>query len=282
MFEGFRKYYAANGHHDASPLVQDRFGINKKFDITMDDIAKYDLSVATALLINSSVAAFWCSYELYSRPELLAEIRQGLRTTARTSPSDDFLHIDIDKVTAKFPKLEAFIREVLRMKAFNISGRVVLQDTTLEGGYVLKKDSMLLIPSAGLHSDPDVWGKAADEFKPERFLKDGGIRSGVPASSHRTFGGGSALCPGRHVFMTEIMVLMVIMVLKYDIQPVEGNWVEIKGLAHISRSFLAPERDIEVDVTERHCDEASRWKFYWAGTELDGARPILKPMPSAK
>ncbi|KAF2846618.1 cytochrome P450 [Plenodomus tracheiphilus IPT5] len=268
VFDGFRKFYAENGQREASPLVQSRFGVNKKFDISIDDIAKYDLSVATALLINSSVAAFWCTYELYSRPQLLAEIREGITRAARKSPSDEYLHVDIDKISSKAPQLEAFIRELLRLKAYNISGRVILHDTTLEGGYLLKKDSMLLVPSAGLHADPNVWGKDAEDFNPTRFLKEGGIRSGVPASSHRTFGGGSALCPGRHVFMTEIMVLMVILVLKYEIEPVGGAWMEIEGKAHISRSFLAPAKDIEVCVTERRCDKENKWKFYWADIEL--------------
>jgi len=276
VFEGFRKYYAAKGHHDASPLVQKRFEVNKKFGIAMDDIAKYDVTVATPLLINSAVAAFWCCYELYSHPELLSEMRDGLRATARTSPSDNFLHMDVDQVSAKFPKWEAFVREVLRLKAYNLSARAVLRDTTLEGGYLLKKDSILLIPSAEIHSDPEMWGTAAEEFRPERFLKEGGIRSGVPASSYRTFGAGPTLCPGRHLFMTEMIVLMAIMVLKYDIQPVGGVWGEIERQAHMLKAILAPARDIEVDMVERDCDEKNRWKFYWAGTELDSALPTFQ------
>lgn len=274
MIEGFRKYYAANGHHDASPLVQGRFEVNKKFDISMDDIARYDITVATPLLINSAVAAFWCCYELYACPELLSEMREGLAATARTRSSDNFLHIDIDKISTTFPKWEAFLREVLRLKAYNVSGRAVLRDTTLEGGYLLKKDSILLIPSAEIHADEEVWGEDAESFRPERFLKGGGIRTGVPASSYRTFGAGSTLCPGRHFFMTEMTILMAIMVLKYELQPVDGAWGKIESQANMLKAILVPARDIDVDVVERHCDEKNRWKFYWAGIELDSALPV--------
>ena len=82
--------------------------------------------------------------------------------------------------------------------------------------------------------------------------------------------------------MTDMIVLMAIMVLKYDIQPVGGVWGEIERQAHMLKAILAPARDIEVDMVERDCDEKNRCKFYWAGTELDSALPVSRPMPSAE
>ncbi|KAF2470376.1 cytochrome P450 [Lindgomyces ingoldianus] len=269
LFNGFRKYYAENGQEDASPLVQARFKVNKKYDISMDDIAKYDLSVCLGVLINSTVSAFWCLYDLYSRPELLEEVRRGISDAVGSSSSTNGpVHVDIEEVSTQYLKLEAIVREILRRKAFNVSGRVILNDTALDGGYLLKKDSLLLVPSAELHENSEVWGKSAKEFDPDRFLRGSGFGAGVPASSHRTFGGGSSLCPGRHIFMKEVMVLLIIMVLRYDVRPVSGKWEDIEGRAHISASILAPTKDVEVMVYERKGGEEARWKFFWAGTEL--------------
>ena len=45
--------------------------------------------------------------------------------------------------------------------------RVVLKDTRLENQYLLKKDSILLIPSAELHNNPSVWGPTLKDFDPQ-------------------------------------------------------------------------------------------------------------------
>jgi cytochrome P450 len=91
---------------------------------------------------------FCCVYELYSRSDLLRE-----------SPSTASARVDIDNSWVRYIKLEAVVREILRLKAFNVSGRVIMKDTTIEGGYVLRKDALLLVSSAGLHENPDIWGK---------------------------------------------------------------------------------------------------------------------------
>jgi cytochrome P450 len=103
---------------------------------------------------------FWCVYELYSRSDLLREAREGVTIVAQAeSPSTASARVDIDNSWVRYTKLEAVVREILRLKAFNISGRVIMKDTTIEGGYMLRKDAVLLVPSAGLHENPDIWGK---------------------------------------------------------------------------------------------------------------------------
>lgn len=267
LFNGFRKYYAENGQAEASPLVKARYLVNKKHNISMDDIAKYDLSVCLGVLINSTVAAFWCIFELYSRAELLEEVRDGILKVLDRHINQN-VHVHIDRVSIEYPKLEAVVREILRLKAFNVSGRIILRDMVMEGGYLLKKDSVLLIPSAELHDNRAVWGETATQFDPDRFLRGTGVSSGVPASSHRTFGGGASLCPGRHVFMKEIMILLIIMVLKYDLRPASSSWKCIKGQAHIAASILAPRNDVKVVISERNSECETQWKFLWQGEEL--------------
>jgi hypothetical protein len=68
--------------------------------------------------------------------------------------------------------------------------------------------------------------------------------------------------------MKEIMILMVIMVLRYDVRPTGQGWKHVKGRAHIAASILAPTEDVEVLVSERECREKAQWKFYWGGVEL--------------
>jgi hypothetical protein len=66
----------------------------------------------------------------------------------------------------------------------------------------------------------------------------------------------------------EIMILMVIMVLKYDVRPTGQGWKHVKGRAHIAASILAPTEDIDVLMSERECEEKAQWNFYWGDVPL--------------
>jgi hypothetical protein len=70
------------------------------------------------------------------------------------------------------------------------------------------------------------------------------------------------------MFMKEIMILLIIMILKYDIRPVSSSWKGIKGQAHIAASILAPQNDVQVVISERNSACETQWKFLWEGEEL--------------
>ena len=121
--------------------------------------------------------------------------------------------------------------------------RVVLKDTRLENQYLLKKDSILLIPSAELHNNPSVWGPTFKDFGPQQFQpkRNSGVKR--PASAYRAYGSGDSVCPGRFFAANEIMIILVIMVCKYDTSPMRGErWILPKMHPHITTSILTSVR----------------------------------------
>jgi cytochrome P450 len=268
LFDYFRSYYNNNAHLTGSPLVRARFGVNRKHGMSIDDIARFELSVCIALLVNTVPATFWCIYYVYARPDLLKEVRLGI-TSFSNDVSDEHANssfsVDIADLLTKFPLLEAIVRETLRILSTNASGRVLLEDTVLDDRYLLKKDSLLLLPSAELHNNASVWGEDYEEFNPRRWFRSG-MKS--TSSAYRAFGGGSSLCPGRYLSMNEIMVGLVVMVMKYDLVPSKDEWKPVKTGFHITTSVLTPQDDIEVGVKSRSGYEHVQWKFLWKGLEL--------------
>lgn len=78
-----------------------------------------------------------------------------------------------------------------------------MEDTVLDGQWLLKKDSMVQMPTRIIHKDSFLWGTDVDAFNPRRFLKDSepqssdsGAKKRPIAAAFRTFGGGTTLCPG--------------------------------------------------------------------------------------
>jgi cytochrome P450 len=274
FFQAFREYYASGGLETASYLIKARYEVNKKYGVSDEDIAQFDLGVCTALLVNTVPAVGWTLCHAFSDRALLAELRQGIEAVVfpEGKPKKDTpttVTVDIKKVTEAMPLLESFVREVLRVQSNSASARFVLRDTVIDDGagtsYLVKKDSFLGMPSAPVHSDEAVWGPTAHIFDPTRFLPERQKVRKIPASAWRTFGGGNALCPGRHLALREIMSILVVMILRCEIEPCEekGRWKIPAKRHHISTSILTPVEDIQVRIRPRGEMKNVRWDFVW-------------------
>lgn len=278
LFEAFHQYYAQNGHASASRLVQARYEVNRKYNIQIEDIEHFDLSLSYALLTNTVPAVSWALYHIYSQPSLLEEARTKMSSYVSVSGSSteaQIHHVNLAEAIAGFPLLASLVQETLHIHSTNASGRVVLKDTMLEDQYLLKKDSMLLIPSAMLHNNASVWGASLKEFDPRRFMQQQISRGKKPASAYRAFGGGAAVCPGRYLAVNEIMIILAMMVLKYDVEPAGGgHWVLPKIQSRLLTSILTPVEDIQIRVTPRKGHDNVRWKFAWCGSGFSSTQPL--------
>ena len=95
-----------------------------------------------------------------------------------------------------------------------------------------------MIPNHELHFGAQAWGSTAQKFSGECFSPTTSKK--IPSG---TFRGGVNLCPGRFFAITEIMALVAMLVMRYDIQPVDGLWVELgQNLNNMSLSIAPPKR----------------------------------------
>ena len=266
VFQGFHRYYAQDGHKSGSRLVQARYDVNRKYGVSVEDIEHFDLSLCIGLMVNTVPAVSWVLYYLYSQPSLLLEVRAAMSSYVHISgdsTSGSTHHVNIAEIVAGYPLLASLVQETLRVQSTNASGRVVLKDTLLDDQYFLKQDSLLLIPSAELHSNASIWGPSFRDFDPQRFMQKRNNGARIPASAYRAYGSGASLCPGRFLAANEIMIIAVMMVLKYNLSPVRGRWDLPKSHPHITTSILTPVEDIQVKITERNGNDRGSWKFVW-------------------
>ncbi|KAJ2991563.1 hypothetical protein NUW58_g2470 [Xylaria curta] len=257
LFDAFRDYYSTSGLEEASELIKARYKLNNRHGIPDKEIARFDLGVCTALLVNTIPAVFWTLCHVFSDSKLLAELRQGIEAVVfgqqklsneKTPKATTAAIVNIPDIIKTFPLLESVVMEVLRVQSNNASARYLLKDTLIDDGhgaaYILKKDSFLVMPSAVVHKNETAWGSTAKKFDPARFVKSSGYKA--RSSAFRAFGGGNALCPGRHFAMNEIMSILVIIVLRYDIEPVTQAWKIPGTREHIATSILTPLEDIHL------------------------------------
>ena len=79
------------------------------------------------------------------------------------------------------PTLTSIVKETIRVHTGGATTRYVAKDTTLSSlsssplyksrEYLLKRGSIVVIPTEPIHADTSLWGLDADQFDPYRFYK---------------------------------------------------------------------------------------------------------------
>ena len=239
---------------DASDLVRERIAVGRKYGLTTEALARLDVGLAQAIVLNTVPVAVWMLFYIFSSPSLLDEIR------AEVLPLFNNGNIDPSKIRGFCPVLTSTWQEVLRFTSYLPQGRTVLEDTMLEDRYLLTKGATVLIPSGIIHADTDTWGPDAAVFDPHRFMPD---RKKAPAAAFRGFGGGSLMCPGRHFAATEVMAFVATMVAGFEIVPKDGKgWtVPERDTFSPSLGVLKPMDGRDVRIERRNGWENTAWSF---------------------
>lgn len=264
LAKAFEQYYRADGHKQGSLLARNRYETSARNGVAIEDIARYEVGGSIAVLVNTVPAAFWMLFLVYSHPDLLIDIRKEVDSVVTTTVEGGLTrYLDISSLKSNCPLLTSTFQEVLRYRSMGTSVRHVMQDTTLNGQWELKKDCMIQMPSRVIHTDSTLWGADVDEFNPRRFLKGQGNKSKRPhAAAMRAFGGGTTLCPGRHFATNEVLAVVSMFIMRYDMVPVEGEWsLPTTNNTNVAAVVMEPDTDVEVEVFTRKGFEDGRWIY---------------------
>ena len=259
----FQAYYK-HGLEAASPTFRARHDLIAEHGVSERDVAHLELGGMIAVASNTGPAAFWILYHVFADAALLAELRAELDAFVTTdAPADDGSSqqtrrtFDFSTAKQRCSLLTCIFQETLRRHSTGTAVRSVEQDTLLAGRYLLKQGAVLQMPSAAIHSDPAVWGADMHEFRPRRW-------EGKPQpGSFRGFGGGTSLCPGRHFAMNEILIMVCLMVLRYDVRPAgSGAWQDMVQVdRNMTTAVGGPKEACPVDVLPRAGFEDVEWRF---------------------
>lgn len=267
--KAFGQYYRDDGLMEGSIFVKNRYQVAEKNGVSLDDIAELEVGGVLALVANSSPAAFWTIFFIYSTPGLLDDVRREIDAiVVKHNEGHDITYsLDIKSLKEQCPLLTSTFQETLRYGSIGISVREVMEDTILDDQWLLSKGAMVQMPSRIIHRDPSLWGPDVEEFNPRRFVKDSEAqRSGSMARKRpspacfRAFGGGTTLCPGRHFATNEILTLTAMFVLRFEMKPSAGAWsMPTTDNSNMSVIIVQPDTDFEVEVSRRKGFETGRF-----------------------
>lgn len=267
------KYFEDGGPATGSDLIRARWEGNLKYDA-----AKYsgvfEVGDLIALLVNATPTFFWMLLHIYSRPDVLTDLRteiSGVTNEATESTPTGVKvtrSIVVSRLKEHCPLLLSTYQETMRVQTHNSSSRWVLEDTVIAEQYLLKAGNIVQMPGYPVHIMPSIYGVDAKTFKADRFIKmdKGKEKSRQHPASFRSFGGGATLCPGRHFATAELCAATAMFIMQFDMEPVKGPW-RILDWEHgkVVSAVPPPAKDVKVRVSKRNGVEDVAWKFGFEG-----------------
>ena len=216
-------------------------------------------------------AVLWAVFEVFKRPALLTRVRSVVQAAY------DLRHQESESVIlGRNPLLQSIFAETTRLRVVGIIPQHVTAENFHLSEWLIPEGSILGLSSRAGAMNKEVWNTGVDgdphpldEFWAERFLvypsnpRSGPLRKEKPSvvaqchteenpeqprfslkgteNVYTSFGGGSAICPGRHFARQEVLSTLARLVLYYDIElQVPDAWEPRMDPAYFPTGTLPP------------------------------------------
>lgn len=180
------------------------------------------LGIIFASIHQTAVVAVWCVMNLVKRQEqYLSEIREEIKENIQVDDlGNSCLSIE---ALRNLTKMDSFIREVMRTKGDTFAPvRYTTRDVQV-GKFVIPKNSLCAPYVKRTHEHADHYGAKGTDFDGLQWHEQS-----VPAvqGSHDfiSFGLGRWACPGRHLAIAEIKIILISLFDKFDVQLKTGDF----------------------------------------------------------
>uniref|UniRef100_A0A0D9WGQ6 Cytochrome P450 n=1 Tax=Leersia perrieri TaxID=77586 RepID=A0A0D9WGQ6_9ORYZ len=183
-------------------------GSGTSFKLTRDIIKSLLQDMFAAGTDTSFITLEWTMSELVKNPPAMRRIQHEAR------------HVAADAAGAT-PYLKAVVKETLRLHppVPLLVPRECAADATVLG-YHVARGTRVFVNAWAIHRDPDAWGDAPEEFRPERFLPVGGEAEAVDVRGAHfqlvPFGAGRRVCPGMQFALATVEMALASLVRFFD------------------------------------------------------------------
>ncbi|KAK1319225.1 Cytochrome P450 86B1 [Acorus calamus] len=217
-----------------SRLVEARNG-EGGFGFSVKFMKDFCISFILAGRDTSSVALAWFFWLVDRHPvvekKILDEIVAVLgERTAKIDSLDDVIFTAAE--LNKMDYLQAAISETLRLyPSVPVDFKEAVEDDQFPDGTEVRSGAKVYYVMYSMGRMPTIWGEDCREFKPERWIKEGGGGGGFASESmfkYPVFNAGPRLCVGKKFAYAQMKTVVAAMLLRYEVKVVEGHVVTPK------------------------------------------------------
>ncbi|MED6112296.1 hypothetical protein PIB30_060404 [Stylosanthes scabra] len=205
----------SNGEDIIDVLLQLKKHKSLSFDLTMDHIKALLLDILVAGTDTTAATTVWAMTALIKNPRVMRKVQEELRNFGGQK---DFLEEEEIKKCIYF---KAVIKETLRL--YPPVPLFVPKETNEKcsiNGYEIPSKTIVYVNAWTIHRDPKAW-KDPHEFCPERFL-DRDIDFLGQDFELIPFGAGRRICPGMHMALASLDLILANLLYSFDWKPPEG------------------------------------------------------------
>ncbi|KAI7508314.1 hypothetical protein KC347_g6174 [Hortaea werneckii] len=178
LLQALKDYTERDGFQDSASFIKCQY--EACHDLGTSIMSNGGLGLAFSAIGPITSTAFWMVCYIFSRPDLLAEVRAEVDSCLNVDEGRSHgqsirsCTIDTAALNRHCPTLFVCLVEILRLSSTQPTFRIVQEDTTLKDpasgvSYELKKNDVITLISAGMLDASELWGSDHEDFRPARF-----------------------------------------------------------------------------------------------------------------
>ncbi|OAY46521.1 alkane hydroxylase MAH1 [Manihot esculenta] len=211
-------YFFAEGDEFAAAAAKG--GIHLKSSKFLRDMAT-SLLVAGRDTVGASLV--WLFWLVGTHPSVEKKILEEIKSTLGEKTDEKWRVFSIEEVR-KLVYLHAVICEVLRLyPSIPFQHKVSIEKDILPSGHRVPKNMRILFSFYSMGRMEEIWGKDCLEFKPERWISEGGGIKHVPSYKFIAFNAGPRSCLGKELSFIQIKLIAASIMWNYSLQVVENH-----------------------------------------------------------
>ncbi|KAJ6879245.1 hypothetical protein NC652_032728 [Populus alba x Populus x berolinensis] len=166
----------------------------------------------------TATALSWFIYMLCKNPAVQNTIAQEVREATKVKEITDYAEFAAsinEEALEKMHYLHAAISETLRLyPSVPVDGKICFSDDTLPDGFNVRKGDMVAYQPYAMGRMKFIWGDDAEEYKPERWLKDGVFQQESPFK-FTAFQAGPRICLGKEFAYRQMKIFAAVLVTSF-------------------------------------------------------------------
>nr|DAD48091.1 TPA_asm: hypothetical protein HUJ06_018028 [Nelumbo nucifera] len=219
LIQSKRKQLSVKGDSNEKEDILSRFIVESEKDpMTLNDQYLRDiiLNFMFAGKDTTSNTLSWFFYMLCKHPLIQEKIAQEVTEAFNGEPNeaniDEFVISNLtDAAMEKMHYLHAALTETLRLyPAVPVDGRCPVEDDVLPDGFRLRKGDSVLYIAYAMGRMARLWGEDAEDFRPERWLKNGIFQPESPFK-FVAFHAGPRMCLGKDFAYRQMKIVAMVL-----------------------------------------------------------------------